>query len=343
MSIGIWAAEQGARHVGFWPHAGEVGGAAPVVIGIVLGVAIGRGWWLPGGFVGVKGEAEPGGPVTAAVAEPAPVNVSVVHKVDGDRLRLVVTNEGPRGEFTAEVISVLDPDRTPVEAQSWTVPWVGDGSAVPADLLHSGSRTLDFARFVPDEGQWPHRAFWEFFSLPGPGRIAVMYKPVADKRELAPARFVVTVRIMRSDPSPDHADRQFAIGVTSNAGLVCEPVPSPATMTEDRQPAQAGSTNDPAATAQQQSLLAQVRSHLDEGRSLQGALDRAPPPTVPPGLPERIEGWEITVRAGLKSRPDLCARFEAAQFVTTQSAPDYLSNKLKARLGELETFEQELP
>jgi len=154
---------------------------------------------------------------------PAPVDVSVVHKADGDRLRLVVTNEGPRGGFTAEVISVLDPDGRPVERQSWTVPWVGDDSAAPADLLHSGSRTLDFARFVPDEGQWPHRAFWEFFSLPGPGRIAVMYKPVADKRELAPARFVVTVRIIRSEPSPDHTDRQFAIGVTSNAGLVCEP------------------------------------------------------------------------------------------------------------------------
>jgi len=110
----------------------------------------------------------------------------------------------------------------------------------------------------------------------------------------------------------------------------------------DAQRAPLPSASNPVATSQQRSTFAHVRRLLDEGRSLQGALDRAPPPTVPPGLPDRVEGWEMMVRAGLESRPDLCARFEAAQFVGTRSAPDDLSNRLKARLGVLEAIEQEL-
>jgi hypothetical protein len=95
-------------------------------------------------------------------------------------------------------------------------------------------------------------------------------------------------------------------------------------------------------TSQQRSALAHVRRCLDEGRSLQADLDRAPPPTVPPGLPDRLEGWEMTVRAGLESIPDQCARFEAAKFVRTQDVPAQLSNRLRARLLALETIEQEL-
>ena len=55
--------------------------------------------------------------------------------------------------------------------------------------------------------------------------VVIMYKPVADKRELAPARFVVTVRIIQTEPASGHTDRQFAIDITGDAGLVCEPAP----------------------------------------------------------------------------------------------------------------------
>jgi hypothetical protein len=126
--------------------------------------------------------------------------------------------------FTVQVTSILDPDGRPAPGrQSWPVPWLEDGSVAPADLPQSAGRTLDFAWFDADEGHWPHRASWRFPSLPEPA--VVMYKPAPDKEELAAQRFVVTVRIIRTEPSANHLDRRFVIGVTANSGLACEPVP----------------------------------------------------------------------------------------------------------------------
>jgi hypothetical protein len=89
-------------------------------------------------------------------------------------------------------------------------------------------------------------------------------------------------------------------------------------------------------------LLTQVRSLLAEGRSRQGELDRAPTGTVPPGLPEHVEGWETNVRRTLASRLDLCALFDRAPFATTQDIPGTLSNRLRERLRMLEAMEGEL-
>lgn len=50
LSLGVWAAENGHRHVGFWPHAGEVAGLVLIGLGFLVGLAIVRGLWLPGGF-----------------------------------------------------------------------------------------------------------------------------------------------------------------------------------------------------------------------------------------------------------------------------------------------------
>jgi hypothetical protein len=355
MSLTIWSVENAAHHVGFWPHTGEAAGLGLAVLGVVLVVAVGRGWWLPGGFeeLVAKEHGSVVSPSVPATAEPAspplPVDVRIVPEVDGDRLMLLIRNQGARGRFTAGVTSILVPPGWPAPGQhAWPIPWLADNPMAPADIPYSDARTLDFARFDAGESSgWDKRASWWFCSRPDP--VGVMYEPVRDKKELAAWPLLVTVRIIRAAPSENYADQQFSIKVTSNAALVCEPVemlsvpvvalPSPSTTRADRQ---AASTNDPAATVQRQSTLAQVRSLLDEGRSLQGALDRAPPPTVPPGLPERVEGWEMTVRAGLKSRPDLCARFEAAQFVSAESLPDTLSNRLRARLEVTEAFEQEL-
>jgi hypothetical protein len=67
LSLGIWGAEHGTAHVGFWPHAGEVAGLALVAFGIYFGVAVGRGWWLPGGFAPER--AAPAPPDLATRAE----------------------------------------------------------------------------------------------------------------------------------------------------------------------------------------------------------------------------------------------------------------------------------
>jgi hypothetical protein len=50
VAVAIWAAELPQAHVGFWPRAGEVAGLALIALGILLAVAMVRGWWLPGGF-----------------------------------------------------------------------------------------------------------------------------------------------------------------------------------------------------------------------------------------------------------------------------------------------------
>src|ERR1022692_1449277 len=149
---------------------------------------------------------------------PLPVDVRIVPEVDGDRLRLLVRNQGPRGMFTARVTGILDTDGGPAPTrQSWAIPWLDDDPIAPADLPCSDARTLDFARFDAGESRgWDKRASWWFVTRAEP--VGVMYKPVRrDKKELADCRYVVTVRIIRTEPSEGYVDRQFSIGVTSNA------------------------------------------------------------------------------------------------------------------------------
>jgi hypothetical protein len=50
LAVAIWAVVNSQPHTGFWPHGGEIGGLALMALGIVLAVALVRGWWLPGGF-----------------------------------------------------------------------------------------------------------------------------------------------------------------------------------------------------------------------------------------------------------------------------------------------------
>jgi hypothetical protein len=50
VAVAIWAAELPQAQVGFWPRAGEFAGLAMFALGVLVAVAIVRGWWLPGGF-----------------------------------------------------------------------------------------------------------------------------------------------------------------------------------------------------------------------------------------------------------------------------------------------------
>jgi hypothetical protein len=103
-------------------------------------------------------------------------------------------------------------------------------------------------------------------------------------------------------------------------------------------------TPDGGGTAAQPALLPTLRTLAVEGRSLQGRItERGPMAGMPSGLPDRVEGWERTVREALQSRPELCAQFEAAanpgtRFVVIRSATDDLHRRLESELSVLEAI-----
>lgn len=94
------------------------------------------------------------------------------------------------------------------------------------------------------------------------------------------------------------------------------------------------------------SILPTLRDLAVEGRSLQGSItNRGPMATMPPGLPDRVEGWERSVSAALESRPNLRAQFEAppgARFAFLHSPTDDLYHRLQAHLGVLDAIVQGL-
>jgi hypothetical protein len=101
------------------------------------------------------------------------------------------------------------------------------GSVEPKEILQTGRRILDFARYDVRgvnadlaSTKWGDNKHWWFSSLPEP--IGFMYHPVATGAALEDQRFVVTVRIIRAEPA-NSTDRQFAIGV-HGFDLICEPL-----------------------------------------------------------------------------------------------------------------------
>jgi hypothetical protein len=109
LSLSIWAAERGTTHVGFWSHAGEVAGLVLIALGILLAVAVVRGWWLPGGF-----QADPGTHAPSA----APVNsADWIAECDESedhhllfRLRHRFENQAAIMAFGEKRCTVTDPD-----------------------------------------------------------------------------------------------------------------------------------------------------------------------------------------------------------------------------------------
>jgi hypothetical protein len=98
LAVTIWAAENSQTHVGFWPHTGEIGGLALMLLGVFLTVAVVRGWWLPGGFKEDKAPADEPRP-GAGGAGMAPQRPSILPRlrelaVEGRSLQGSLTNRG---------------------------------------------------------------------------------------------------------------------------------------------------------------------------------------------------------------------------------------------------------
>jgi hypothetical protein len=116
--------------------------------------------------------------------------VILICEQDGVRLRLVVVNRGDSGRFSAEVVSIRDHwDNPLLGPSSWHIPWLEDGSVEPKEILQTGRRILDFARYdvrgVDDDlasTKWGDNKHWWFSALPEP--IGFMYRPVRTRAEL---------------------------------------------------------------------------------------------------------------------------------------------------------------
>lgn len=107
------------------------------------------------------------------------------------------------------------------------------------------------------------------------------------------------------------------------------------------------STDTAIVPQRQSSILPRLRELAVEGRALQGSLTNRGTlmAAIPPGLPDRVDGWERTVSAALESRPNLRAQFEArpgARFAVLHNPADDLYHRLEARLGVLEAIVQGL-
>jgi hypothetical protein len=196
---------------------------ALAVVCFVAGV---RRWRFPLASGDSRAGSLPAPSSTAWAALPPPINVILVCDQDGDRLRLVVVNQGASARFSAEVVDIRDDRGNPLLGpSSWQIPWLADGSVAPREILQAGRGILDFAHLdiMAIERdlrttKWVSNAHWWFSSLPH--AIGFSYRPVRDRAELEAQRFRVTVRIIRAEP-PDSTDRHLGVGY-HGFDLVCE-------------------------------------------------------------------------------------------------------------------------
>lgn len=154
LSIALLSLERGQPHVSFWPHAGEIAGLVMMAVGVFLGVAVVRGWWLPGGFrTGASLDPSPVLPL-----QPARVDVKITSTQRADWLLLNVQNNGATARFSAEVLIIIRKELSgAIEPSWWPVPWIADGqtgaSIAPAEIPTGQTGILDFARHDPNAGQ----------------------------------------------------------------------------------------------------------------------------------------------------------------------------------------------
>lgn len=160
----------------------------------------------------------------------AAMDVKVWPDPDQNRLRLIVTNNGRRAEFKADVISFTDQrgqmtGRAPwaVGRQAWPVPWEEGGSIAGKEILKHQGRTLDFAKVDHVAIEEDHHAgaplgkpHWLFLSDPAP--VLVTYMQPLD--HLDKIRFLARIRITRVEPG-GKADATVAVGL-EGFDVICE-------------------------------------------------------------------------------------------------------------------------
>jgi len=223
--VPTWITATGPRATfPIWP---AYGSGLIAVIGIYMCFASLTGWWPTGQRLRGAREASPPLP-----APPVPVEVRITPTQRADWLLLSVENNGATASFRAEAIIILRKELSgAVEPSNWPIPWAADGvtakAVVPVEIPKDQTRVLDFARHDQDAVN-PYRSghvsgpHWWFTSLPLP--IGVMYwPPIKSLGDLSGRRFVMTIRISRSEPA-GHVDRTFEVGIGSGQALVCEPV-----------------------------------------------------------------------------------------------------------------------
>ena len=174
----------------------------------------------------------------SAPPKTVPMDVALTPRQSGDRLLIKMRNNGLGGKFAAEVITIVrkEDGRPAISQPDWSVPWVSDAkrdrSAAAIHIPKGQSRTLDFARCdqptIPeshaDKADEPH---WWFPSLREP--IGIRYwPPIKSGKDLSARRFVVLIRVYRSEPARC-SDFTFEVGISGSL-LICNPVPLKVTM-----------------------------------------------------------------------------------------------------------------
>ena len=162
-----------------------------------------------------------------------PVGVRLMPELDvvTSRLRLGALNRGGPGRFRAEVVDAHDQDGNWVGPSNWPIPWL-DGSVEVQEIPMFGKPLLDFVHFDLaglkedlENRSWADGDHWVFSSLPHP--VKVGYSAVSEWSELEYQYFVITVRVIRSDP-PGHVDTRYKIGIEGTRPYCRESPESPA-------------------------------------------------------------------------------------------------------------------
>lgn len=153
-----------------------------------------------------------------------PMHVNLVAEHVGRHLRLELMNRGDAAEFQVQVISILDPMRQRFTPQSWTIPWLEDGSAEPKRILKGATQPLDFASYDIDAVHTEITAgnasacHWQFSTAGKP--VGARYYHLRQLNDLEVQRFTLMLRIMNATLG-SYLDLELSVGVRSSS-LICE-------------------------------------------------------------------------------------------------------------------------
>jgi hypothetical protein len=152
------------------------------------------------------------------------MHVNLVAEHVGRHLRLELMNRGDAAEFQVQVISILDPMRQRFTPQSWTIPWLEDGSAEPKRILKGATQPLDFASYDIDAVHTEITAgnasacHWQFSTAGKP--VGARYYHLRQLNDLEVQRFTLMLRIMNATLG-SYLDLELSVGVRSSS-LICE-------------------------------------------------------------------------------------------------------------------------